>query len=129
MELTWEPLFKMATEHCLKSHGQLNWLHPEALSREARYQSRKISKSQEIERSKCGSSKSNINRDDGNFLKTNTWTLLLRNINNLESALRNQKSHCKADMTSDQHLYINGSCILSICLKTTATNGVEVSRK
>ena len=33
--------------------------------------------------------KLNINRDDGNFVKTNTWVPLLRNINDLESALHN----------------------------------------
>ena len=27
------------------------------------------------------------------------WTSLLRNINDLERSLRNQRSHCKADMT------------------------------
>ena len=60
-----------------------------------------IMESLEIIRSKCNSSKLNINRNDGNFVKTNTWTPLLRNINDLESALRNQRSHCKADMTSN----------------------------
>ena len=89
------------TKHCLECHGHFNWLHPKTLSREARCKSRKIRESLEIIRSKCNSSKLNINRDDGNFVKTNTWTLLLRNINDLESALRNQKSHCKADMTSN----------------------------
>ena len=101
-----------ATEHCLECHGQFNWLHPKTLSREARYKSREIRESLEIIRSKCNSSKVNINRDDGNFVKTNTWTILLRNINNLESALkRNQRSHCKADMTSNLHLLINSSYI------------------
>ena len=76
------------------------WLQPTTLSREARYKSRKITESLEIIRSKCNGSKLNINRDDGNFVKTNTWTPLLGNINDLESALRNQRSHCKADMTS-----------------------------
>ena len=83
------------------NHDQFNWLHPKTLSREARYKSRKIRDSLEIIRSKCSSSKLNINRDNGNFVKTNTWTPLLRNINDLESALRNQRSHCKADMTSN----------------------------
>ena len=45
--------------------------------------------------------KSNINRDDGNFVKTNTWIPLLRNINNIEIVLRNQRSHCKANMMSN----------------------------
>ena len=90
-----------ATEHCLECHVQFNWPHPKTLSREARYKSRKIWESLEIIRSKCNSSKLNINRDDDNFVKTNTWTPLLRNINDLESALRNQRSHGKADMTSN----------------------------
>ena len=55
----------------------------------------------EIKKSKCDSSKLNINHDDGNLVKTNTRTTLLRNINNLESALCNQRSHWKADMTSN----------------------------
>ena len=90
-----------ATEHCLKCHGQFNWPHPKTLSREARYKSRKIRGSLEIKRLKCDSSKLNINGDDGNFVKTNTWTPLLRNINDLESALRNQRNQYKADMTSN----------------------------
>ena len=47
------------------------------------------------------SSKLNINRDDGNFVKANAWTPLLRNINDLESAFRNQRSHCNADIASN----------------------------
>ena len=90
-----------ATEHCLKCHGQFNWLQPETLSREAKYKSRKIRESPKIKKLKCGSSKSNINGDDGNLVKTNTWTPFLRNINDRESALDNQRSHCKADMTSN----------------------------
>ena len=91
-----------ATEHCLECHGQCNWLHPKTLSRETRYKSRKIRESLEIIRAKCSSSKLNINRNDGNnFVKINTWTPLLRNINDLESALHNQRSHCKADVTSN----------------------------
>ena len=36
---------------------------------------------------------------------------LLRNVNDLESALRNQRSHCKSDITSNYHVYINGSYV------------------
>ena len=90
-----------ATEHCLEWHGQFDWLQPKALSREAIYKIRKIQESLEVKRSKCNSSKTNINRDDGNFVKTNAWILLLRNINDHESTLRNQRSHYKADMTSN----------------------------
>ena len=60
-----------ATEHCLKCHGQFNWLNPKT-SREARYKSRKIRESLEIKRSKCNSSKSHIKYDVGNFVKRNT---------------------------------------------------------
>ena len=88
-----------ATKHYLKCYGQFNWIHPKTLSREAKYKSRKVRESLQIKRSKCKSTKSNINPDDCNFIKTNTWTPLLRNINDLESALRNQRSHCKAEMT------------------------------
>ena len=88
-----------ATEHCLECHGQFNWLHPKTLSREARYKNKTIRESLEIKRSKWNSRKSNIIRDDGNFIKTNTWTPLLRNINDLESALHHQRCHCKVDMT------------------------------
>ena len=90
-----------ATEHCLEYHGQFNWLHPKTLSREARHKSRKIREALEIVKSKCNNSKPNTNRDDGSFVKTNTWTPLLRNINDLESLLRSQRSHCKADMASN----------------------------
>ena len=65
--------------------------------------SRKIRESLEIKRLKCDSSKSDINHD-GNLVKTNTWALLLRNINDLESALWNQKSYYKADITSNKLL-------------------------
>ena len=90
-----------ASEHCLKCHGQFNWLHPKTLSTEARYKIRKVRESLETKRSKCDSSKSSINRDDGNLVKTNRQTPFLRNINNLESAQRNQRSHCKANMMSN----------------------------
>ena len=66
MQGKWESLG--AKEHCLKCHGQFNWLHLKTLSREPRYKSRKIRESLEIKRSKCDSSKSNINRDDGDLV-------------------------------------------------------------
>ena len=85
----------------LKYHGQFNWLHLKTLSRKARYKSRKIRESLDIKREKCDSSQSNVNRNDSNFVKTNTWAPLLRNINDLESARRIEKSHCKVNMTSN----------------------------
>ena len=77
----------------VQNEALLNWLYPKTLSREARCKGRKIRESNEIKRSVCDSSKSNINRDDSNFVKTNIWTPLLRNINDLESAMRNQSRH------------------------------------
>ena len=80
---------------------KFNWLRSKALFREERYKSRKIRESLDIKRSKCDGSKSNINRDDGNLVKTNIWRHLRRNIEDLESAVRSQRSHCSADMTSN----------------------------
>ena len=74
------------TKHCSKCNGQFNWLHPKILSGEKRYESREIRESLEIKRSKCDSSKSNINHDEGNLVKTNTWTPLLKKINNIDIA-------------------------------------------
>ena len=37
-----------ATEHCLKCHGQFNWLHSKKLSREAGSKSKKIKESLEL---------------------------------------------------------------------------------
>ena len=69
-----------ATKHCLKCHVQLNWLHPKTLLRKVRYKSTKFRELPEIKRSKCDSSKSNINHDGGNLVKIDTWTSLLRNV-------------------------------------------------
>ena len=79
------------TERCLKCHGQFNWSHPKFLSREAKYKSRKFRESLESKRSKCDSSKCNINRDDGSLVKTNIWRHLLRDINDPESYIAESK--------------------------------------
>ena len=36
-----------ATEHCLKCHGQFNWLQPKTLPRETKYKSRNIGESRD----------------------------------------------------------------------------------
>ena len=98
-----------ATEHCLECLGQFNWLHPKTLSWEPRYKGRKIWVSREIIRSKCNSSKSNINRDDGNFVKTNGhlfWETLT--ILKVHCAI---KKRLQSRYDVYQHLYINGSYI------------------
>ena len=97
-----------ATELCLKCHGQFTWLHPKT-SRKTRYKSRKMMESLEIKRSKCDSSKSNINRDDGNLVKT--WTPLLRNINDLESAFAESKKPLQSRSNVKKSFCKNGSCI------------------
>ena len=68
-----------ATEHCLKCHGQFNWLHYSTIKVEPKYYDRKIREALEINNAKC-SSKNILNRDDGNIVKTNTWTPLFAKI-------------------------------------------------
>lgn len=48
---------------------------------------------------KYGSSKSNVNRDDNNLFKANAWAPLLSDTNDLGSALLNQRSSHKVDLT------------------------------
>ena len=91
---------KMGKLRCDGRLFKMSWSIQLSTSKAERYKCRKIRESLEIKISKFDSSKSNINRDDGNLVKTNTWAHLLRKINDLESAVRNQRSHCKADMTS-----------------------------
>ena len=57
------------------------------LEKKEKYESREIRESLEIKRSKCDNSKSNINHHEGNLVKTNTWTPLLKKINNIDIAL------------------------------------------
>ena len=74
------------------------------LSIDARCKSRKIRESLEFKRLKCDRSKTNINRGDGNLMKTNKFTPFPRNIKDLESALRNQINHYKGDVSSNKFL-------------------------
>ena len=90
-----------ATEHCLKWYGQFSWLHSKALSTETRKRNRKIRESLKIKVSKCDICKFSINREDGYLVKTRTGTLFVRDVSNLESTLQNQRSHYKADLTSN----------------------------
>lgn len=75
-----------ATEHCLKCHGQFNWLHPQTIKIESKYYDRKIRESLEIKKSKC-SNKNVLNRDEGN-VKTNTWTPLFAELNKNETTTK-----------------------------------------
>ena len=65
-----------ATEHCLECHGQFNWINPETLSTEQQYHRRKIRESLEIKKAKTNKRRKVLNRNEGNLVKTNTWTPL-----------------------------------------------------
>ena len=64
------------TEHCLECHGKFNWINPKTLSTEQQYHRRKIRESLEIKKVKMNKRRKVWNRDEGNLVKTNTWTPL-----------------------------------------------------
>ena len=68
-------------EHSLTCHGQFNWIHPKTITRESNYGRRKIREALEIKKSKYNKKVKGLNRDEGNLVRTNTWTPLLANIN------------------------------------------------
>ena len=72
-----------ATEHSLTCHWQFNWIHPKTTARENDHRRRKIREALEINKAKYNKKKKVLNRDQGNIVRTNTWTLLLANINNM----------------------------------------------
>ena len=55
-------------------HRQFNWINPKTLSTKQRYHRRKIRKSLEIKKAKTNKRRKVLNRDEGNLVKTNTWT-------------------------------------------------------
>ena len=71
------------TEHTSACHGQFNWIHPKTIAREKDYRKRKIREAQEIKRAKFNHNIKVLNRDEGNLVKTNSWTPLLANINEM----------------------------------------------
>ena len=52
----------------------------------------------EIKKSNCNNSDFNLDYNDGDFVKTNSQTPLLKDIINLENGLRNPRAHCKTDV-------------------------------
>ena len=72
-----------ATEHTLTCHGQFNWIHPKTIAREKDYRNRKIREALEIKKAKFNKKIKVLNMDEGNLVKTNTWTPLLANINEM----------------------------------------------
>ena len=74
-----------ATEHCLECHGEFNLINPKTLSTEQQYYRRKIRESLEIKKAKMSKRREVLNRDEGNLVKTNTWTLLFAKLTEKET--------------------------------------------
>ena len=72
-----------ATEHTLTCHGHFNWIHPKIIARENDYGKGKIREALEIKKAKYNKKIKALNRDEGNLIKTNAWTPLLANINEI----------------------------------------------
>ena len=73
-----------ATEHTKECYGCFDWLHPKTLSIKNSYYDRKVRESLEIDMAvvKYGQEKV-LNRDNGNFVKTNAWKPLFRKMKTL----------------------------------------------
>ena len=73
-----------ATEHTKECHGHFDWLHPKTLSMKNRYYDRKVRESLEIDMAvvRYGQDKV-LNRDNGNFVKTNAWKPLFKKMKTL----------------------------------------------
>ena len=73
-----------ATEHTKECHGHFDWLHPKTLFMKNRYYDRKVRESFEIDMAvvRYGQDKV-LNRDNGNFVKTNAWKSLFKNMKTL----------------------------------------------
>ena len=70
-----------ATEHCL----ECNWINPKTLPTEQQYHRRKIRESLEIKKAKTNKIRRVLNRDEGNLIKTNTWTPLFAKLTEKET--------------------------------------------
>ena len=73
------------TEHCLECHGQFDWINPKILSTEQQYHRRKIRQSLEIKKAKRNKRRKVLNRDEENFVKTNTWIPLFAKLTEKET--------------------------------------------
>ena len=65
-----------ATEHTLTCHGQFNCIHSKNIARENDCRKRKIREALEVKKAKCNIKLKVLNRDEGNLVKTKTWTPL-----------------------------------------------------
>ena len=75
------------TEYTLTSHRRFNWIQPKTMARESDYGKIKIREEREIKKVKYNKTINFLNRDESNLVKTNTWTPLFVNINNVLSDL------------------------------------------
>ena len=74
-----------ATEHCLECHGLFNWINPKTLSTEQQCHKGKIRESLEIKKAKTNKRRKVLNRNEGNIVKTNTWTPLFAKLTEKET--------------------------------------------
>ena len=75
------------TEHCLECHGKFNWINLKTLSTKQQYHRRKLRESLEIEKPKTNKRKV-LNQDEGNLVKTNTWTPLFAKLSEKETNIK-----------------------------------------
>ena len=105
-----------ATEHTKECHGHFDWLHLKTLSMKNRYYARKVRESLEIDMAvvKYGQDKV-LNRDNGNFVRTNAWKPLFKK--------------WKHYIEISRHFVLSdGLACTFISLKTTSTSVAEISR-
>ena len=67
------------------SYRTPNWINPKTLSTEQPYHRRKIRESLEIKKAKTNKRRKVLNRDEGNLVKTNTWTPLFAKLTEKET--------------------------------------------
>ena len=74
----------ISVQHTKECHGCFDWLHPKTISIKNSYYDRKVRESLEIDMAvvKYGQEKV-LNRDNGNFVKTNAWKPLFRKMKTL----------------------------------------------
>ena len=80
-----------ATEHCLECQGRFNWINPKTLSTEQQYHRRKLRESLEVTKAKTNKRRKVLNRDEGNLVKTNTWTPLFAKLTEKETNIKTRR--------------------------------------
>ena len=77
-----------ATEHCLECHGQFNWINLKTLSTEQQYHRWKIWEPLEVKKAKANKRRKVLNGNEGNLVKTNTWTSIFAKLTEKETNTR-----------------------------------------